>query len=78
MLDVCRQEYVQAGQRDAVQALWGLDVKSLASAQLALLTVNALPVTEETRHAREYTIKALQAACAELQRSAKTPRRLAS
>lgn len=66
MLDVCRQEYASAGRHDDVQALWGLDVKSAASAQLALLTVKNLPADEPVVDVRRYTLNALQAAYAAL------------
>ena len=64
MLDACREEYASAGRHDAAQALWGLDVKSPASAQLALMTVKNLPedADEGVNAARRYTIAALEAA----------------
>lgn len=64
MLDACREEYASAGRHDAAQALWGLDVKSPASAQLALLTVKNLPEDsdEGVNAARRVTIAALEAA----------------
>lgn len=64
MLDACREEYANAGRHDAAQALWGLDVKSPASAQLALLTVKNLPEDsdEAVNAARRITIAALEAA----------------
>ncbi len=64
MLEACREEYASAGRHDAAQALWGLDVKSPASAQLALLTVNNLPeiADECVNTARRVTISALEAA----------------
>lgn len=63
MLDVCREEYEQAGRRDDAQALRGLEVTSLAAAQLALLTVRNLPVIAGLAEAREYTIRAVYNAC---------------
>jgi len=64
MLEACREEYASAGRHDAAQALWGLDVKSPASAQLALLTVKNLPETADecVNTARRVTIAALEAA----------------
>ncbi len=64
MLDACREEYASAGRHDAAQALWGLDVKSPASAQLALMTVKNLPedADEGVNAARRCTIAALEAA----------------
>jgi hypothetical protein len=74
MLDVCREEYERAGRQDAVQALYGLDVKSAASAQLALLTVQSLPIVPEVADVRRYTLRALEHAFI----ASKTPRKLAS
>lgn len=64
MLDACREEYASAGRHDAAQVLWGLDVKSPASAQLALLMVKSLPeiADEGVNAARRVTIAALEAA----------------
>lgn len=64
MLEACREEYASAGRHDAAQALWGLDVKSPASAQLALLTLKDLPedTDEAVNTARRITIVALEAA----------------
>lgn len=68
MLDACREEYASAGRHDVAQALWGLDVTSPASAQLALLTVSNLPedTDESVNAARRCTIAALEAAQATL------------
>lgn len=69
MLDVCREEYEQARRHSDAQSLRGLDVKSLSSAQLALLTVRNLPVVAELADVREYTIRALASACQSLQQT---------
>lgn len=74
MLDVCREEYERAGSGAAVQALRGLDVKSLSSAQLALMTVRSIPAEGGLVNVKRYTIEALTAALRELQ----TAPRLAS
>jgi len=59
MLDLCREEYERAGYGDVVQSLRGLDVTSLDTARVALLTVRDIPAYEGVADVRRYTIKAL-------------------
>lgn len=74
MLDLCREEYARAGHGDVFQALRGLDVTSLESARVALLTVRETPAFEGVADVRQYTIKAL----ADVINSMKATARLAS
>jgi len=60
MLDVCRDEYERAGLGAAVRSLKGLDVTSLDSAHVALLTVHGLPAPYGLQDIREYAIVALR------------------
>lgn len=59
MLDLCREEYERAGHGDVVQSLRGLDVTSLDTARVALLTVRDIPAFTDVADVRRYTIKAL-------------------
>lgn len=59
MLDLCREEYERAGHGGVVQSLRGLDVTSLDTARVALLTVRDIPAFEGVADVRRYTIKAL-------------------
>ena len=59
MLDMCREEYARAGHGESVQALRGLDVTSLDTAHVALLTVRGLPNFKDVAEVRQYAITAL-------------------
>lgn len=62
ILDVCREEYEDAGHQEEAQAVKGLDVYSLNSARTALLIVQALPEYEGLSDVRQYTLEALKRA----------------
>lgn len=64
MLDVCRTEFERAGHGAAAQSLRGLDVTSPVSAQLALMTVHALPKVEGLVDMRQCAIETMQRAFA--------------
>lgn len=71
MLDVCRDEYERAGLAEAVKSLRGLDVTSMDSAHLALLTVHRLPAPERLQDIRSYAIGALRDAFEALRQTRK-------
>lgn len=59
MLDLCREEYARAGHVDALRGLKGLDVTSIETARVALVTVRDAPTYEDVADVRSYTIRAL-------------------
>lgn len=66
MLDACRAEYERAGHREAARSITGLDVTSLASAHLALVTINGLPGSGDLAIIRGCAVAAIQEAVSTL------------